>query len=118
MKALPAAARLEMQSDKLDGENFVAHHKNYTFVHYLKVVSKKYLSQSSGSSGDINSYQYSAYSNENKEDDDVPSIMFQYDLSPMTVVTTTESQPFYHFVTNFCAIIGGVFSTIGIVDRL
>jgi len=114
MTALPEAARDEMRSDKLDGLDFVAQHKNYTFVHYLKVVAKKYVT----SSPDINTYRYSAYSNEHKEDDDVPSIMFQYDLSPMTVVTTYESQPLYHFVTNFCAIIGGVFSIIGIVDRV
>ena len=79
-----------------------------------QVVSKKYVT----GSPDINTYRYSAYSNEHKEDEDVPSIMFQYDLSPMTVVTAFESQPFYHFVTNFCAIIGGVFSIIGIVDRI
>lgn len=114
MKALPASARKEMSVDKLDTQNFVAHHKNYTFVHYLKVVSKKFIT----GDPEINTYRYSAYSNEHKEDEEVPSIMFQYDLSPMTVVTTFESQPFYHFITNFCAIIGGVFSIIGIIDRL
>ena len=29
----------EMRSDKLDTQKFVAQHKNYTFVHYLKVRS-------------------------------------------------------------------------------
>ena len=89
--------------------------KNYTYVHYLKVVSKRY--EGDYDEDEVHTYLYSAFSNEHKEDDKYPSVMFQYDLSPMTVLSKYHSQPFYHFITNFCAIIGGVFSIIGIIDR-
>jgi hypothetical protein len=86
-------------------------------VHYLKVVKETLLRDGWAPEDGINTYPYSAYSNEHKEDEAVPSVIFQYDLSPMTVVKRTVRKPFYHFVTNFCAIVGGVFSIIGIVDR-
>jgi len=123
---LPKLARNELRADKLDGREFHTHSANYTFVHYLKVVSKTFLfpdeQSSSSKDGDgegLHYYSYAAFSNEHKEDDEnPPSIMFQYDLSPMTVVTTFSRQPLYHFITNFCAIIGGVFAIIGVFDRL
>lgn len=116
MSSLPDALRDDIDSDHLDDKVFISNMKNYTYVHYLKVVSKRYMWESS--QDDIHTYLYSAFSNEHKEDDTYPNVMFQYDMSPLTVVATYRSQPFYHFITNFCAIIGGVFSIIGIVDRL
>eukprot|EP00941_MAST-03F_sp_MAST-3F-sp1_P006358 g6358.t1 len=114
---------LSPEGDKLDGEEFTAVHKNFTFVHYLKVVKETLLDGATfekhgvGAATAINTYPYSAYSNEHKEDYAVPSVIFQYDLSPMTVVKQTVHKPLYHFVTNFCAIIGGVFAVIGVADR-
>ena len=67
---------------------------------------------------DIHLYKYSAHSNEYQETDEVPSVMIRYDLSPMSVVVTESYKPFYHFVTNACAIIGGVFTVIGLVDSI
>jgi len=114
MTDMPDALSDDLDSDHLDGQVFISQMKNYTYVHYLKVVSKRYM----WSALNIHTYLYSAFSNEHEEDDEIPSVMFQYDMSPMTVVARYKSQPFYHFITNFCAIIGGVFSIIGIVDRL
>ena len=60
---------------------------------------------------------YTVHSNEHIERDArVPSVMFKYDLSPMTVEVSKQSVPFYHFITSVCAIIGGVFTVIGLVD--
>ena len=117
MSDIPDALEDDIESDHLDDKVFISQMKNYTYVHYLKVVSKRYKWESSAQK-DVHLYLYSAFSNEHKEDVSVPSVMFQYDLSPMTVVAKYHSQPFYHFVTNFCAIIGGVFAVIGIIDRL
>jgi hypothetical protein len=46
----------------------------------------------------------------------IPSIKFRYDISPMSVVVTEKTMPLYHFITNACAIIGGVFTVIGMLD--
>ena len=117
MTSMPEALLDDISSDHLDDKTFISTMKNYTYVHYLKVVSKRYEWENYDED-EVHTYLYSAFSNEHKEDDKYPSVMFQYDLSPMTVLSKYHSQPFYHFITNFCAIIGGVFSIIGIIDRL
>ena len=43
---------------------------------------------------------------------------FSYNLSPMTVVVSETSKPFYEFLTSACAIIGGVFTVVGLLDSL
>lgn len=45
-----------------------------------------------------------------------PYVEISYDLSPLTVRTEETSKPLYHFVTQMCAIIGGVFTVIGLLD--
>lgn len=46
-----------------------------------------------------------------------PHVRFSYDLSPMMVVTQESYRPLYSFVTSCCAIIGGVFTMISLLDR-
>ncbi|XP_039257669.1 endoplasmic reticulum-Golgi intermediate compartment protein 1-like [Styela clava] len=46
----------------------------------------------------------------------LPAIWFKYELTPITVKYTEKRQPFYHFITMVCAIIGGTFTVAGIVD--
>jgi len=113
--SLPKGVQQEIAAQRLEGKAFVATRKNHTYVHYLKLVTSTYKKPSRR---DIHLYKYSAHSNEYQETDDVPSVMIRYDLSPMSVVVTESYKPFYHFVTNACAIIGGVFTVIGLVDSI
>ena len=46
----------------------------------------------------------------------LPGVFFFYDLSPIKVQFTESRGTFLHFVTNVCAIVGGVFTVSGIVD--
>jgi len=46
----------------------------------------------------------------------LPGVFFFYDLSPIKVTFTEEHISFLHFLTNVCAIIGGVFTVSGILD--
>jgi hypothetical protein len=48
----------------------------------------------------------------------VSAVWFRYDLSPITVKYTVTRQPFYHFVTTVCAVVGGAFTVAGIVDSM
>ena len=50
--------------------------------------------------------------------DKEPTIEFRYDLSPISIVVNQESVPFYRFITSSCAIIGGVFTVIGILENI
>ncbi|GBG61025.1 hypothetical protein CBR_g18620 [Chara braunii] len=46
----------------------------------------------------------------------LPGVFFFYDLSPIKVKFTEERSSFLHFLTNVCAIVGGVFTVSGIID--
>ncbi|KAK2984664.1 hypothetical protein RJ640_006647 [Escallonia rubra] len=48
----------------------------------------------------------------------LPGVFFFYDLSPIKVTFTEEHVSFLHFLTNVCAIVGGVFTVSGILDSL
>jgi len=48
----------------------------------------------------------------------MPAIWFRYDLSAITIKYTEKRQPFYHFITTFCAIVGGTFTVTGIIDGM
>jgi len=80
--------------------------------HYIKVVST-YLK----STGQHPLYQFLEqsqvvlYSTEN-----VPEARFSYDFSPMSVVVERQGRKWYDYLTSVCAIIGGTFTTLGLID--
>ena len=41
-----------------------------------------------------------------------------YDLSPMAVAVRTTGKRWYDFVTSICAIVGGTFTTVGLIDAV
>lgn len=44
-----------------------------------------------------------------QEDEEMPLMLINYDFSPITMKFTLVKKSFLHFLTNICAIIGGVF---------
>lgn len=48
----------------------------------------------------------------------VPGIFFIYDMSAFMVEVHNTRKPLLHVLTRVCAIIGGVFSVLGIVDKV
>ncbi|KAH6558506.1 hypothetical protein KP509_1Z060600 [Ceratopteris richardii] len=46
----------------------------------------------------------------------LPGVFFFYDLSPIKVNFNQTNTSFLHFLTNVCAIVGGVFTVFGILD--
>jgi len=46
----------------------------------------------------------------------VPGLFFMYELSPITVDFLVSTQSFLHFLTNLCAIIGGIFTVASLFD--
>jgi hypothetical protein len=115
LQKLPKEAHAELYSHRLEGKSFTSYSIDNTYVHYIKVVTNAFVQ---GNGDIVNIYKYTAHSNEYKEEEDLPSIMFRYDLSPMLVHITENNMPFYHFMTNACAIIGGVCTVIGIIDQI
>jgi len=50
--------------------------------------------------------------------DDVPEARFSYDLSPMSVIVEREGRKWYDYLTSLFAIIGGTFTTLGLIDSM
>ena len=46
----------------------------------------------------------------------VPEIRFSFDLSPMSVIITKEGRRWYEYMTSLCAIIGGTYTTLGLIN--
>jgi hypothetical protein len=48
----------------------------------------------------------------------MPGIFFTYELAPVMVKYSEKEKSFGHFATGLCAIIGGVFTVAGLIDKL
>lgn len=77
--------------------------------HYLQVVLTSVEPLKLPAHQYVQSYDYTAHSNVFNSPA-VPVAKFHYELSPMQVVITENRRSFSHFITNVCAIIGGVFT--------
>ena len=91
-------------------------YQQYTNVYqyYLKIVPTKYLSYKD----EINDYQYTYNSYAERGIQEMPSMHFRYDLSPITVEYKLYKETFLNFIINIFAILGGVFTVTGIIDAI
>ena len=48
--------------------------------------------------------------------EDVPEARFSYDIAPMSVVIQRKGKRWYEFITSICAIIGGTFTVISLLN--
>jgi len=83
-----------------------------SFEYYVKVVPMVY--ERYGET--LDSFQYVSNSNEILGRYTIPAVYFRYDLSPITVKFTRKSRSFTHFLVQICAIIGGVFTVLGLLN--
>jgi len=95
----------------------IATGKNTTMEHYLKVVHTTYLI-GSGRGKNLETYQYTVNNNNYEDGESLPAAVFSYDVSPMQVMVQEERESFAAFLTQLCAIIGGVFTVTGLLDGL
>eukprot|EP00658_Telonema_sp_P-2_P022599 TRINITY_DN19035_c0_g1_i1.p1 TRINITY_DN19035_c0_g1~~TRINITY_DN19035_c0_g1_i1.p1 ORF type:complete len:480 (-),score=108.79 TRINITY_DN19035_c0_g1_i1:288-1727(-) len=93
--------------------------ENVTQEHYLKVVRTEVRRDNERLPRSA-SYQYTVTNAQFKDEDEdkLPSAKFSYDLSPMQVLVLEQTRSFTHFLTSVCAIVGGVFTVVGIVDAV
>jgi hypothetical protein len=94
------------------------YHQSYH--HFSKVVSTHYEVDSMFSRKNVVlGYQMLSQSQVmGYAEADVPEAKFSYDLSPMAVVVTNKGRRWYDFITSLCAIIGGTFTVVGLIDTL
>ena len=120
---------LEQRSELL-ASSYTMHNELATLKHYLKVVPFRYefvdgetqrtylykanyneynRASSSGSRGFADAYV---------DTDLVPNAAFHFDISPVMVVMNEETQSFSSFVTKICAVIGGIYTVVGLLDSV
>ncbi|KAG5033067.1 hypothetical protein JHK85_017049 [Glycine max] len=104
--------------DRLNGRSFTNTHDlgaNVTIEHYIQIVKTEVVTRNGYKL--IEEYEYTAHSSV-AHSVDIPAAKFHLELSPMQVLITENQRSFSHFITNVCAIIGGVFTVAGILDSI
>ena len=118
------AERAPVGEATLLSSRFVMHEQAMTLKHYLKVVPTRRVTLRGDES---DSYEYSTNFNEFRNlhdrpnaDDEihrlVPNTVFAYTVSPYRVVHRETAQSFGSYLTQLCAVVGGVFTVFGLVD--
>ncbi|BAT89920.1 Protein disulfide-isomerase [Vigna angularis] len=104
--------------DRLSGRSFSNTRDfgaNVTIEHYIQIVKTEVVNRKGHRL--IEEYEYTAHSSV-AHSVDIPVAKFHLELSPMQVLITENQRSFSHFITNVCAIIGGVFTVAGILDSI
>lgn len=101
----------------LDGLKFSASNKNITIEHFMNVVGFDHLESRVPLFGIVQRlYEFSASSNQYNATNMLPAALFTFDISPLVIQIVADNMPFYKFLTSLCAVIGGVFTIIGLLD--
>lgn len=103
----------------LDDRKYVADaHVPTTMEHTIKVVRHEVTPPSKWKLDPVVSYGYTAHSNKIQKEGEVPTVRLNYDILPVVVQYGEKSKSFYTFLTSLCAIVGGVFTTVGMLASL
>lgn len=104
------------QFSPLDNQMYQTDKVHTAWHHYIKVVSTHI---NTGSSKLPTLYQFLEQSQiVQYEEFNVPEARFSYDLSPMAVVVEKSQRKWYDYLTSLSAIIGGTFTTLGLIDAV
>jgi protein disulfide-isomerase-like protein len=118
LESIPTKFFTPKSIDPMNGNVYTTDKLHSAFHHYIKVVSTE-VDLGGRYSGDnsllvyqmVQSSQVMSY-----EDNEVPEARFSYDLSPMAVVITRRGKHLYEFITSMCAITGGTFTVVGLLN--
>ncbi|KAJ3109596.1 Endoplasmic reticulum-Golgi intermediate compartment protein 3 [Physocladia obscura] len=105
-------------ANPLDNHSKKATKGQYTYQYFIKVVSTKYEYLNSTV---FNTNQIAVTEHERDilmPGAGLPGVFFNFDISPMLVTYKEYKKPFSHFLTDVCAVVGGVFTVGGIIDGL
>lgn len=108
------AHALMLGTDILDGKLFLSEHPDRTYEHFIQIVPVIYRSRRGLT---VSTYKYSVTSAEHEDSTKFPSAKFKFELSPMAIIMAEQPIPLYHFLTNMCGIIGGLFTVFSMVAR-
>mmetsp|Transcript_12797 Transcript_12797/g.25958 ORF Transcript_12797/g.25958 Transcript_12797/m.25958 type:complete len:453 (-) Transcript_12797:143-1501(-) len=102
-------------TDPLDNLDFVTTKGFMSHDHYLKVVTTRWtqtfpFKQNHG-------YQFTSASHTYENAPNVPEVKFSFDLSPIMIdMSDSGGKRWYDFLTSVCALVGGIYTVIGLMD--
>ena len=113
LSRLPADTGRDLHRQQ--GAAFTSPAAHSVHEHYLSVVHSPFRFASGYA---VDAYRYTAASHvyEPAEEADGPSVRWRYEISPMSIVSAEHRLPFYHWVTNLCAILGGAYLLVSLLD--
>jgi len=126
IKHLSFGQQLDLESvdagaiNPLDGVEGVAEKGAMMFQYYIKIVPTTYT-QTDGSYFPSNQFSVTRHSkvvSVMAGEGGMPGVFFSYEMSPVMVKYSRKEKSLGHFLTGLCAIIGGVFTVAGILDKL
>ncbi|RKO97708.1 hypothetical protein CXG81DRAFT_15256 [Caulochytrium protostelioides] len=101
----------------LDGVSKTAPESAHMYQYFLKVVSTNNVYRSGR---EVPSNIYSVTEHEKSTaagfGAGLPGVFFNFDISPMLITYTEYKKPLSHFLTDVCAIVGGIFTVAGIIN--
>ena len=105
------------QFSPIDNNKYLTEQFHQAWHHYIKVVSTHIQLDKGSGKNSLMTYQFLEQSQIVYYDETaVPEARFSYDISPMSVVVKKEGRKWYDYLTSLCAIIGGSFTTLGLID--
>ncbi|KAI8820151.1 endoplasmic reticulum vesicle transporter-domain-containing protein [Fimicolochytrium jonesii] len=102
----------------LDGVSKSTKQSYFMFQYFLKVVSTRFtfLNGTNVRTNQFSVTEHERDTTPSAHTGGLPGVFFNYDISPMLVMYTEYQKPLSHFLTDICAVVGGVFTVAGIVD--
>lgn len=102
----------------LDGQSRIVTDTHGMHQYYIKVVPTKYKAW--GGSEEVSSNQYSVTEHCSHlapaSGRGLPGVYFYYEVSPIQARIEVRKRSLFRFLTSLCAIVGGAFSLMGLVD--
>lgn len=86
------------------------------YTYFLKIVPTVY-NKDGGEQLNAAQYSMTKYVGVNRRTS-IPGVWLDYEISPMVIRYSEQRRSFSHFITNLCAIIGGVYAVAGVVDTV
>jgi len=107
---------VEKKISPMNGNVYVTENLHEAYHHYLKIVATAIDGLKAGPR-DLRVYQILPQSQlAMYRNDMIPEAKFAYDLSPIAVSYRKETRRWYEYCTSIMAIIGGVFTVVGMIE--
>ncbi|KAK8799560.1 hypothetical protein WA158_006109 [Blastocystis sp. Blastoise] len=106
------------RTSPLDNRSFTMNDTTGMYQYFVKVVPTTYKVGKQS----LDTYQISETHHFRQMTDKssflFPGLFFVYDISPLRSIVTVETKPVGAFFTSVCAILGGIFSMMGLLDSI